>query len=271
MPSFTSLAHGGDRRARTLVTAAIVLSLVFGVTAARATTTPPTPAAPTTTFDNHMVESFSASGWWNAWGLTTMPWHTTMVTEAGNQFLRVNFPAGSHNGTSFDWLTGTADAAHIQYRIRLSSNWQSAGAKLPGFGDPTYNADGTCSGGCGLAPANGITSWSARGHLNRWNVPGSYLYTPSKTEWTFQWDTSTLVPGKWYTIDYWVTMNTPGQSDGILSAAVNGQQVFRSTDMTFRLVDSLHVGKAWFGFYYGGTSTPMQNMWIDVDDITVDW
>jgi len=270
MPPFIA-SRGRARPARTVLAAIVALSLVFGVTAARAGTTPTTPSPPATTFANHEVESFSGNGWWSAWGLTTMPWHTTMVTEGANQFLRVNFPAGSHNGTSFDWLTGTADAAHIQYRIRLSSNWQSPGAKLPGFGDPTYNPDGTCSGGCGLAPANGITSWSARGHLNRLNVPGSYLYTPSKTEWTFQWNTSTFVPGRWYTIDYWVTMNTPGQSDGILSAAVNGQRVFTSTDMTFRLVDSLHVGKAWFGFYYGGTSTPMQNMWIDVDDITVDW
>jgi len=270
MPSCTSFVQGRARPARTVLAAAITLSLVFGVTAARAENTSTTPPAPPT-FTNSKTESFSTPDWWKTWGVTAVPWHSSVVTEGASQFLRVNFPRGSHNGTSFEWYTGTADAAHIRYRLRLSSNWISDGGKLPGFGAPTYDARGDCTGACGLAPADGITSWSARGHINTTNVPGSYLYIPGHREWLVQWSHAPLVPGRWYTIDYWVTMNTPGQNNGVLKAAVDGSFVLTLTNLNFREVDTLHVGKAWFGFYYGGRGVPSQNMWIDVDDVTVDW
>ena len=66
-------------------------------------------------------------------------------------------------------------------------------------------------------------------------------------------------------------MNTPGQSNGVLRAAVDGTVVHQWTNMNFRLVNSLHVNKAWFGFYYGGEGVPSETMWIDVDDVTIDW
>jgi hypothetical protein len=66
-------------------------------------------------------------------------------------------------------------------------------------------------------------------------------------------------------------MNTPGQNDGVLTASIDGQQLLNATNMNFRSVSTLHVGKAWFDFYYGGTAVPSQTMWVDVDDITVDW
>jgi hypothetical protein len=243
-------------------------------TTSTTTATTVAPATTTTGYANTKVETFSTTGWWQTWGLSALPWRTSMVTEGTSQFLRVNFPAGSHNGASFDWLTGASDSAHIRYRIRLSSNWNSGtnGVKLPGFGKPTYDSTGACSGGCGGAPADGVTSWSARGHMNAARVPGSYIYTPERTGWAFQWNTApALVQGRWYTIDYWVKMNTPGQRNGVLRAAVNGVVVHEWTDMNFRSVDSLHVNKAWFGFYYGGAGVPAEYMWIDIDDIVIDW
>ena len=262
-------------RALAGVALAVLMAVAAAATGAETAKAAPTPTPKATTtlaaFAHTKVESFTTTGWWQTWGLTTLPWHTALVTEGTNRLLRVNFPAGSHNGTSFGWLTGTSDSAHIRYRIRLSSNWKSDGAKLPGFGTPTYNADKSCSGGCGLAPADGITSWSARGHLNGSNVPGSYLYTADRSEWAFQWNTAAFVPGRWYTIDYWVTMNTPGQNNGVLRAAIDGVTVLNWTTMNLRKVSTLHVGKAWFDFYYGGSSVPSQNMAIDIDDVQVDW
>ncbi len=260
-----------------IVGALATIVFVFGVLAAAtfsaeadAATTGTTLAAPA--YANSKTEAFATAGWWKTWDLTTAPWHSSVVAEGTARFLRVSFPAGSHNGTSFDWMTGDSDSAHIQYRVRLSPNWKSDGGKLPGFGQPTYNADGSCSGGCGLAPADGITSWTARGHINANNAPGSYLYTPGHTEWAFQWSTApALVPGRWYTIDYWVTMNTPGLPNGVLKAAVDGVVVQQWTNMVFRLTNALHVNKAWFGFYYGGASVPAQNMYVDIDDITVEY
>ena len=255
---------------------AITISLLLGLTAVAADakgvkTVASTSTAPASPYSYTKTETFSATKWWSTWQLTSAPWHTSLVTENGNQFLRVAFPAGSHNGTSFDWQTGSSDTARVQYKIRFSPNWQSQGGKLPGFGSPAIDADGICLGGCGLAPADGITSWSGRIHYNANRVLGTYLYVPGKSEWVIQFGNVSLVPGRWYTVDYAVTMNTPGQSNGVLTAKIDGQLLLNATNLNFRLVPTLHVGKAWFGFYYGGDAVPAQNMWIDVDDITVDW
>jgi len=262
------------RGSRGLLTMALVISLL-GLTAvaanAQGATTTSTAQAPVSPYTYTKTETFGATGWWRTWGLTSAPWHTSLVAESGDQFLRVGFAAGSHNGTSFDLPTGTSDSARIQYRIRFSPNWQSNGGKLPGFGSPTYDANGVCLGGCGLAPADGVTSWTGRGHFNAQNILGSYLYVAGKSEWVLPWGNVPVVPGRWYSLEYTVKMNTPGQSDGVMTATIDGHQVFSATNLNLRSVPTLHVGKAWFGFYYGGDSVPPVNMWIDVDDITVDW
>lgn len=245
------------------------LALVFAV--ALVATTISADAATVSPYTYTKTEGFDGPNWWRTWGLTAAPWHTSVVTEGASRFLRVGFPAGSHDGTSFKWSTGTSDTARIRYRIRLGSTWQSSGGKLPGFGSPVYDSKNQCQGGCGLLPADGITSWSARGHINAQGVAGSYLYVPNHSEWAFQWNTAALVPGRWYTIDYWVTMNTPGQNNGALKAAIDGNVVLNRTDMSFRQVSTLHVGTAWFDFYYGGSSVPPTNMWIDIDEATIDW
>ena len=265
---------------RRLLAFAITAALLLGVTAVAAeaktkragqvqTTTTTVATAPS--YLHQKTETFGTRTWWQAWGLQSAPWHTTLVTEAGNQFLRVGYAAGSHDGTAFKWKTGDADSARIRYRLRLSDNWTMPDGKLPGFGNPTYDDNRACSGGCGLAAANGITSWSARGHLNGRNVLGSYLYTPGRSTWSIDWYGAPIVPGRWYTIDYWVTMNTPGRADGVIHAAIDGKEVANWTDLTFRLVPTLHVGTAWFDFYYGGPQVPPQNMWIDIDDLAIDY
>ena len=256
---------------------AIAVSLFLELSAVAAQAKPPkrtaAPAAAITTspYSFTKTETFGATQWWKTWGLTAAPWHTSLVTESGNQFLRVGFPAGSHNGTAFKLPTGTSDAARVQYRIRFSPNWQSQGGKIPGFGNPTVDTNGVCQGGCGTLPADGITSWSGRAHYDSTLGLGTYLYVPSKSEWVIQWGGVRLVPGQWYTIEYTVKMNTPGASDGVMTAKINGQQLLNATNLNFRLVPTLHVGNAWFDFYYGGSAVPPQTMWMDVDDITVDW
>lgn len=259
---------------------ALVLSSVANTAIAGAkprstsSTATATAASAPAVYTNTKTETFSTNDWWRSWAFGSLPWRTSNVKEGTSRFLRVNFPAGSHNGASFDWLTGESDAVHIRYRIRLSSNWSSDGngVKLPGFGQPQHADGGACLEGCGGKPADGVDSWSARGWMNGSNAPGSYVYTSERTGWSFAWTYApTLVPGRWHTIDYWVTMNTPGQRDGVLKAAVDGVVVHNWTDMSFRSVDSLHVHKAWFGFYYGGAGVPSEYMWIDIDDITIDW
>ena len=39
----------------------------------------------------------------------------------------------------------------------------------------------------------------------------------------------------------------------------------------YALATPVHELQRRFGFYYGGSGVPSQNMWIDVDDIVVEW
>ena len=111
---------------------ALVLALSTAPGTAEAAKAPKSTAATTETaaptFANTKVEAFATAGWWKTWGLTTAPWRTAIVTEGTERFMRVNFPAGSHNGTSFDWMTGTSDAAHLRYRVpaqqQLEHGWR---------------------------------------------------------------------------------------------------------------------------------------------------
>ena len=239
--------------------------------------TEPAPA-PAPTYPNRFTETFSTSGWHTRMGLDTRPWHTSQVVAAdGSAFLRVSFVKGTHNGSSWFFPTGDADAVHLSYKMRLSPNWDSSQSasniKLPGFGTPLLDAAGVCLGGCGLVKGDGITSWSARGDMGQSGVPGYYVYdavTPYGVG--YRWSNQGAYQNtRWYTVDLYLTMNTPLAKDGTLTAYVDGRKVWEKTDFLFRLVDSLHAGNVWFDFYYGGSGVAPADMWIDIDDIVIEY
>lgn len=59
---------------------------------------------------------------------------------------------------------------------------------------------------------------------------------------------------RWYQVEMFVKMNTPGQSDGIIRGWVDGVLSYEKTNMVFRLVghDNLHVRNIWLNVYKGG-------------------
>ena len=246
------------------------------VTTATTTTVAPTSSGYTHTF----TESFNSTTWYTAWGMTK-PGRADVVTEAGNNLYRVVFWQGTHGGTSFFKSTGDADAVHLRYRLRFSSNWDASKAggdvKLPGLGRPVLDSAGVCLVACGGSPADGLTGWSARTDVYADNGPGFYVYDADMPTTLpaygkgWRWFQSPFVPDRWYTIDEYVTMNTPGQHDGVLRSFVDGVKVFEKTDFNFRNVSTLHAGNAWFDFYYGGGGLSPVTQWVDVDDILVEW
>ena len=248
-------------------------------TAPAATAVVTTAAVPT--YQHRFTDAFSSSTWYTAWG-TTRPWHTSVVTSGTDSFLRVAFLGGTHDGSSWFFKTGDADHAHLRYRLRLSPNWDSSQAnsniKLPGFGSPVTDTLNVCLVACGGAPGDGVTGWSARGQLNEAGIPGNYVYDGDMLSKNLTYGSGytwyaagPLAVDRWYTIDLYVDMNTPGQHDGHLTAYVDGAKVWEKADFSFRLVDTLHVGSAWFDFYYGGSGVAPQTMWMDIDDVVVEW
>jgi len=250
-------------------------------TTTSSSTTTTTTATTSSPYTNRRVVDFSATDWWQAFGLTAAPWHTVRVNEGTGPQLRVAFPKGTHNGTSWFLPTGASDVAHLRYRIKLSPNWSSAAGgqvKLPGFGNPVFSSPGVCAEGCGGMPANGITSYSARGNMDWQSTPGNYVYAgdmaqtvPTYGHAFSWWLAKPYVTGRWYTVDVTIKMNTPGVANGRLAASIDGTPVFDYDKFTFRKTDSLHVGNFWFDFYYGGTGVTPADMYIDIDDVLVEW
>jgi hypothetical protein len=242
--------------------------------------------------DVYLEDGFEASDWYEAWGRTSPPQNTSIVSDGssyrGASHLRVSVPAGSNYGTSFGFdfakqIGSEPSEAHFRYAIRLGPTWTTdggGGGKLPGFGG-TYGI-----AGWGGKPSNGTNGWSARGLF--WDPLadkasgdtrlGFYVYHADMTgqygsNWF--WSGSTLGPdgvlkrGKWYELEVYVKVNTPTENDGILRAWADGQQVFDKTDIRFRDVETLKLERVWFDIYYGGSWTAPANMTLDFDNVVI--
>ena len=243
---------------------------------------PPLVAPATPVYANRTVERFDDEGWWRRWGIASAPLNTSLPRAGrGGRALEITFGKGTHDGTTFFRDTGVSDAVHVQYRMQLSPSWDpSASAtnvKLPGFGQPRRTRRGACLSACGGMPADGITSYSARSDVHESGAPGWYVYRPGASL-RFpsygagrRWTAPAFVPGRWYTIDLFLAMNTPGLADGTLRAEIDGVQVAEQHDIVFRLTDTLHVGAAWFDFHYGGAGRVPHDMWVRLDDVVVEW
>jgi hypothetical protein len=248
--------------------------------------TAPAATAGTDTGTNTFTETFDSAGWFQRWGLEDPPWHTTRRTDEGNErehYLNVAFPAGSFNGASWSFPTGAADTVTLTYRIRFGTTWRPMllqTGKLPGFGLPARNDANHCTEACGLKPV--VTGhYSARASFDETNTGGSYVYTPPcattkrltglNTRWT---TAAPFVNGQWYTVRQRIDMNTPGQKDGRIRAWIDDRQVYDSGGaFCFRSADhpEVHVGTVWLEMYFGGKTPPPFPMWLDLDDISIEW
>jgi hypothetical protein len=59
---------------------------------------------------------------------------------------------------------------------------------------------------------------------------------------------------RWYLIEMFVKMNTPGHADGVIRGWVDGQLSYEKTNMVWRLPghDNLHVRTIWLNVHAGG-------------------
>jgi hypothetical protein len=262
------------RRLPPLRTALAVLLALVAVAAAATGARGATPVAPTRPTPS-FVERFSSPTWFQSWGRSSAPWHSEVLSEGGNRFLRVSIAKGAHDGTSFFKFTGDHDAVTLRYRVRFGAGFDPSTSrhdvKLPGFGAPSIDREGVCLAGCGGAAADGIRGYSARVDIQDTGTPGFYVYDVNPAVLAYgrglRWNTGPVQAGRWYDVQVSIAMNTPGRSNGVLKATLDGVTVFERHDLLLRLTPVLHVGGAWFDFYYGGTGVAPADTAIDVDDV----
>lgn len=74
---------------------------------------------------------------------------------------------------------------------------------------------------------------------------------------------------RWYLVEMFVKMNTPGSSDGIIRGWIDGVLNYQKTNMIFRLVghDNLHVRTLWIIVYKGGSLGNLSDSEIYLDQL----
>ncbi|MBE0537836.1 MAG: hypothetical protein IH624_19420 [Phycisphaerae bacterium] len=230
---------------------------------------------------------FESENWYEQFGMRTAPERVACVdSDADRGFdplagraLRIKVDAGGHYGTSivyaFKKHTGREpEEIYFRYYLRFGDDWDPAGGgKLPGISG-TYNR-----GGWGGRPSDGQNGWSARG-LFRKQVDGRtpvgfYCYHADMkgkygSEWLWEREKrGWLENNRWYCIEQYAKMNTPGQNDGILRAWVDGQPAFETTDLRMRDVETLKIEAVWLNLYLGGTWTAKSDHHLYIDNVVI--
>ena len=230
---------------------------------------------------------FESDTWFKDWGLDAAARNTQIVAkDPDNKFtahrgkaLRIKIAEGSNYGTSlayrFKKQTGSEpEEIYFRYYLRLGNDWDpKAGGKLPGFGG-TYGR-----AGWGGRPVSGDDGWSARGlFLTRKDgkTPvGFYCYhADMKGKYGSHWcwdieDRGLLENNRWYCIEQYAKMNTPGKNDGILRAWIDGKPAFEKSDVRMRDTDKLKIELIWFNLYHGGSKAAEKNHHIYLDEVVI--
>lgn len=178
-------------------------------------------------------------------------------------------------------LGAEPEEAYLRYYLMLGNDFvpDVDGGKLPGFAG-TYN-----KAGWGMRPSDGTNGWSIRGGFAKSNgashaekpsvMIGSYAYHADGEGLSGQfwgWNlgpTGRLENGRWYAIEQYVRMNTPGKRDGVFRAWIDGWLAFERTNIRFRDIDSIRIENAWFDIYHGGVAKPAHEMSLYLDNVVI--
>ncbi len=190
--------------------------------------------------------------------------------------VQITVKKGSHHGGSFKWMLKEnlgfePEELYAEYRVKYDKSMNKFGGKAPGF-DGTYG-----KAGWGNRPGKGVNGWSARGTLRtegRSTVRNSfYVYHTNTGNNGKTWGDAVwwkkggdMDYNKWYHVKQYIKLNTPGKSNGILKAWVNGKLVFERSNWNFRKVSDLKIYAYWFNYYNGGRDTAKKTGTLIVDD-----
>jgi predicted amidohydrolase len=193
--------------------------------------------------------------------------------------LRIKVAKGGHYGASLqyrfkDRVGSEPEEIYFRYYLRFGSDWDPArGGKLPGIGG-TYGR-----AGWGGRPSNGRNGWSARGQFNGrkdGKTPiGYYCYHADMkgrygSSWIWDEDgLGYLKNNRWYCIEQYVRMNTPGENDGVLQGWVDGKLAFRKTDVRMRDVSDLKIECIWVNIYHGGKWSAESDDHLYIDNVVI--
>lgn len=240
------------------------------------------------------VERFEKWNWSKGWSILGPKNNLPELVAAGPGFaelegkaLRVMVPRNTSLGLDLRYrfrekLGFEPEEAYLRYYARFSNTWETPvdGGKLPGFSG-TYG-----KAGWGGRTPNGYNGWNARmlfmkqppeGHPHRHKVTvGTEASIPEvpgvQTEAHFTWakgHAGVLDKSRWYSIEQYVKLNTPGRNDGIIRGWVDGRLAFERTNVVFRHTADLKIEEAWMNIYHGGTQHTPRDITMYIDNLVI--
>lgn len=199
--------------------------------------------------------------------------------------LKVTIPKGHLTGMQMGYVFRTEnekepEALFFRYYLRFGENWDPLLAgKLPGVAG-TYG-----KAGWGTRKSNGFNGWSARGLFRKTvrendstpgKIPiGSYVYHANQPKWSgenFIWNkhmAGFLNKNKWYCVEQYVKLNTPGEKNGILKAWVDGIIAYENFELEFRKIPDLKIEKVWMNVFHGGKMATDKDISLFIDNVVV--
>ena len=240
-----------------------------------------------------LFSDFESAGWAQDWTSgTDSPNIEPVASDPDRLFeslsgsaLRIKVVAGDHYGVGFafkfkDELGEEPQEIYFRYYLRFADDWEPTDTgKLPGMSG-TYGV-----AGWGGRPSDGTNGWSARGTF-RPRVPasnpfagdiviGNYVYHADMEGqygdvvlWLDDCR-GVLERNRWYSVEQYLKMNTPGQKDGVIRAWIDGRLAYEATDWRFRTVDHLKIEQVWMDVYHGGAGVPDHDIHLYVDNVVI--
>jgi hypothetical protein len=231
---------------------------------------------------------FESPDWYREWGIDKPEAGTdTVAADPGLKFeafrgraLRVRIKEGGNLGSNlrFDFQKRTGaepEEIYFRYYLRLADDWnpEVQGGKLPGISG-TYNR-----AGWGGRRVNGRDGWSARGLFQAQRdgeTPiGFYCYHVDMkgrygSGWVWDKDRlGYLKNNRWYSVEQYVRMNTPGRNDGVMRGWIDGKLAFERADVRMRDVSDLKIEMVWLNVYQGGTKPAPTEEHLYIDDVVI--
>lgn len=174
------------------------------------------------------------------------------------QVLRVLYPAGvfGPKESGAQWLLKLGqpfEELYCSYWVKFSTGFEFVkGGKLPGLVGGSVNTGGR--------KPNGEDGWSARvmwqesGSIRQYvyHVDQSSIYGDGRPWHEEDGKNCFFLPGRWYHLENYVKMNSPGKSNGIITCWLDGRLVMDEEDFRFRNVATIGIDAFYFSTFFGG-------------------
>lgn len=242
-----------------------------------------------------LFEGFEGRFWKQQWSDISSDSDYTVVQENDEygywplqgKVLRVRIAKGKQLGLNLSYrfsgkINQEPEEIYFRYYLYLGADWNpiADGGKLPGISGDYGKA------GWGGRRADGRNGWSLRGAFLRTSTQqeggllsftqlATYAYhadmaTAYGDDWLWSYNNWGLLRNlRWYCIEQYVRLNTPGKNDGVLKVWIDGRRTLDKRDIRFRDTEQLKIERVWMNVFHGGTATSHQDQHLYIDSVVV--